>query len=145
MRGGSPRGGVLYTEVLGDSMVDNVSVDRAVLDDFLMTLHPESGDQHGHVIGLCIEDASSHMEQVRQACQVGAFEELKRRVTNLGAVGSMIGARRLFALCKAVEELVRTDCLSGAAKLVSSLERELSAVKQQLRVLFRGLNEGVDP
>ena len=115
--------------------------DLEILDmRVIATLKELGGDDEPdlviELIGLFLQDAPLRMKEIESSLQSGDIALLERAAHTLKSSSANIGAARLSASCKSMEELARRKSVEGLPSLVrDSLKRwnELEAVLRDLR------------
>jgi HPt (histidine-containing phosphotransfer) domain-containing protein len=88
------------------------------------------------LVGMFLTDAPQRMSEIETSLARGDIATLERAAHTLKSSSANIGAARLSASCKAMEELARKKSLDGLPSLVhASLQSwtELESVLRNLR------------
>ncbi|MGF6276076.1 two-component system sensor histidine kinase/response regulator [Massilia sp. UYP11] len=111
-------------------------VDRAALDN-IRALSRDAGDVLVQkVINAYVGDTPRHLQALRQAVTTRDAEALRRIAHGLKSASANIGAARLAAACRDLEQLGRSGAVDGAAPLLADMEREFQSVRQSLHALL---------
>lgn len=120
------------------SVQDSPTLDRSVIATFRDGLPDGATDILPMLIDQFLEEAASQAGQLRDAGRRGDAAALKSAAHNLKGSSTTMGAKRLGALCHAVEAYAAAQAVSvpvspGAmADLMNALDRELTDVRQAL-------------
>lgn len=79
------------------------------------------------------------MAEVRQACEAGNLNEAEALAHNLKTNSATFGARDVWALAQAIEELAGEEKTDGLSELLDNLERELEKVLPTIQRLLSEL------
>jgi len=111
-------------------------VNRAALEN-IRALSRDGGDALVQkVINAYMGDTPRHLNALRQAVNAREAEHLRRIAHSLKSASANIGAARLAALCRDLEQLGRAGGVDGAASLLADVEREFQSVRQSLHALL---------
>ena len=111
-------------------------VHRAALEN-IRALSRDGGDALVQkVINAYMGDTPRHLNALRQAVNAREAEPLRRIAHGLKSASANIGAARLAALCRDLEQLGRSGAIDGAAALLADMEREFQSVRQSLHALL---------
>jgi len=111
-------------------------VNHAALEN-IRALSRDGGDALVQkVINAYMGDTPRHLNALRQAVNAREAEHLRRIAHSLKSASANIGAARLAALCRDLEQLGRAGGVDGAASLLADVEREFQSVRQSLHALL---------
>ncbi|TXG01516.1 hybrid sensor histidine kinase/response regulator [Massilia arenae] len=111
-------------------------IDRAALDN-IRALSRDAGDALVQkVINAYVGDTPRHLQALRQAVSTDDAESLRRIAHGLKSASANIGAGRLAATCRDLEQLGRGGSVDGAAPLLADMEREFQSVRQSLHAML---------
>ena len=114
----------------------NDPVDRAALEN-IRALSRDAGDALVQkVINAYVGDTPRHLQALRQALTTRDAESLRRIAHGLKSASANIGAARLAAACRDLEQLGRGGSVDGAAPLLAEMEREFHSVRQSLHAML---------
>jgi signal transduction histidine kinase/CheY-like chemotaxis protein len=114
----------------------NAPVDRAALAN-IRALSRDAGDALVQkVINAYVGDTPRHLQALRQAVTTRDAESLRRIAHGLKSASANIGAGRLAAACRDLEQLGRSGSVDGAAPLLADMEREFQSVRQSLHAML---------
>jgi CheY-like chemotaxis protein/HPt (histidine-containing phosphotransfer) domain-containing protein len=105
------------------------SVDYSVLEGLRELQEEGEPDILEELVAMFLKDAPSQLETLKEATEKGDAQSVERIAHTLkGSCGNM-GAVRMEALCSELEEIGRSEDLSTAPRLTSSLEEEFGRVR----------------
>jgi CheY-like chemotaxis protein len=111
-------------------------LNRAALDN-IRALSRDTGDALVQkVIAAYVSDTPRHLHALRHALVARESDTIRRIAHGLKSASANIGALRLAALCRELEQLGRDSSVDGAAPLLSDMEREFLSVRQSLHALL---------
>ncbi|MDY0976197.1 response regulator [Massilia sp. CFBP9012] len=111
-------------------------VNRAALDN-IRALSRDAGDALVQkVINAYVGDTPRHLQALRQALTTRDADSLRRIAHGLKSASANIGAARLAATCRDLEQLGRGGSVDGAAPLLADMEREFQSVRQSLHAML---------
>jgi two-component system sensor histidine kinase/response regulator len=85
------------------------------------------------LIDAYVDDTRQLLLAMRQALAAGHADELRRAAHVLKSNSASVGATRLSALCKDLEEGARSGVLDGAAARLAQVEDTSAQVERALR------------
>ena len=88
------------------------------------------------VVAAFVGDTPRHLAALRQSLAAGDAEALRRIAHSLKSASANIGAARLAALCRDLEQCGRAGKVDGAAPLFAEMEREFLSVRESLYALL---------
>ena len=83
-----------------------------------------------------VGDTPRHLAALRQSLAGGDAEALRRIAHSLKSASANIGAARLAALCRELEQLGRAGKVDGAAPIFADMESEFLSVRESLNALL---------
>jgi HPt (histidine-containing phosphotransfer) domain-containing protein len=87
------------------------------------------------LIAMFLEDAPKRMDEISTALSTGDIKLLERAAHTLKSSSANIGAARLSAHCKTMEELARNKKFEGLPSLVRASVQSWTELESVLRVL----------
>lgn len=116
------------------------ALNEPVLDsDTLEALRALGGDDDPglfvEVIELYLEDAKTHVGNLRSALEAGDLRLLERTAHTLKSASANVGARGFSQVCSELEQSVRNARLDATPSLVSAAEVRFRAVEAALRAM----------
>jgi two-component system sensor histidine kinase/response regulator len=106
------------------------AVDMAALTDLEDAQVEGEPDLVVELIDLYLEDSSSKLAAIREAIAKTDEASLRRATHSLRGSSASLGAHRLAALCRELEQIGFSDSLESAESLRTGLERECELVQQ---------------
>ena len=111
-------------------------INRAALDKIRM-LSRERGDALVQkVIAAYVDDTPQQLSTLRHAIDGFDTGNVRRIAHTLKSASANVGAEALAALCKAMEQLGRTDTTDGADAILTDMEHEFQAVRNSLTAML---------
>lgn len=110
-------------------------IDPAVIES-LRDLNTAEANVLAEVIGYFLEDTPKLVEQVASAAERGDPQALFQAAHALRSVAANLGARRLAAVCDAVQDRGWKGSVEGATDLVIDLRRETEAAARVLETIL---------
>ena len=111
-------------------------INRAALDKIRM-LSRERGDVLVQkVIAAYVDDTPQQLSTLRHAIDGFDTGNVRRIAHTLKSASANVGAEALAALCKAMEQLGRTDTTEGAGAILTDMEHEFQAVRNSLTAML---------
>ena len=111
-------------------------VNLAALEN-IRALSRDGGDALVHkVVAAYVQDTPRHLAALRQSLAGSDAEGLRRIAHSLKSASANIGAARLAALCRDLEQLGRAGRVDGAAPLFADMEGEFLSVRESLHTLL---------
>ncbi|OON63666.1 hybrid sensor histidine kinase/response regulator [Massilia sp. KIM] len=111
-------------------------VDMAALEN-IRALSREGGDALvNKVVAAYISDSPRQLAALRQAIKGGDADALRRVAHSLKSASANVGASRVAALCRDLEQIGRAGGVDGAAPLFADMERDYLSVRQSLHALL---------
>lgn len=117
----------------------NVSNEPVLDPETLDALRALGGDDDpglfAEVIELYLDDAQTHVANLRAALDSGDLRLLERTAHTLKSSSANVGARGFSKLCFELEQAVRTSKLEAAPELVACAEARFRQVRDALRAV----------
>ncbi|MBQ5950326.1 response regulator, partial [Massilia sp. ST3] len=88
------------------------------------------------VVAAFVADTPRHFSSLRQSLAGSDAEGLRRVAHSLKSASANIGAARMAALCRDLEQLGRAGSVAGAAPLFADMESEFLSVRESLHALL---------
>ena len=117
-------------------MEDPVILDQAVISGLRKLTPPGEPDVLAEVLTLFLEEVPNRIERLRNAWQAGNIQEVHRAAHSLKGSAGNIVARRLFEVCRQLDDISKSGDLAAAATLVDTLEVEFGKVESEIRRLI---------
>lgn len=106
-----------------------MAIDQSVLDKIRILERNGAPNLVKRLIGLYLQDAPQHIEQIRQACTNDDFEALRVAAHTLKSSSANVGAVKLQGLCKDLEFQAHSRQVVDAQEQLAAIEQELRAVR----------------
>ncbi len=115
-----------------DSEINKIeSLDYSVIEGFRELQTPDSSDLVTDLINLFVQDAERRMILLKQAVKENDVRVIKEQAHTFKGSAGNIGARRMAALSKKIEENI--DDTNQLAVLFDKIEKEFSEVSETLK------------
>jgi len=111
-------------------------LDDAVIASLRQLTPPGEPDVLAEVLRLFLSEVPRRMELLRIACAAGNIEGVYRSAHSLQGSAGNIGAMRLLAVCKKLNDLGRAGDLTHSASLVDALGAEYRRVEAEIHRLI---------
>jgi HPt (histidine-containing phosphotransfer) domain-containing protein len=111
-------------------------LDQAVIDTLRQLTPPGEPDVLAEVLSLFLEEAPPRIARLRNAWASGNIEEVHRAAHSLKGSAGNIGARRMYEVCRRLDEQGRSDDRSGVGQLVDELGVEFGKVESEIHRLI---------
>ncbi len=108
------------------------SLDKATLSHIRALEADGSSSILDELIGMYLEEAPSHIANLREAAKAGSAAELGRIAHAFKSASANVGASQLSEICRQIERLSKAGELAQAAALVVPLEAHFHAIRLQL-------------
>ncbi len=112
-------------------------LDPVVVASLRQLTPPGEPDVLTEVLNLFLDEAPKRMERLRDAWQDRNTAELQRSAHSLKGSAGNIGARRMYDICKQLDERGKASDFSGAKHLIEALAGEFDRVEHEIRQLLR--------
>ena len=117
-------------------------LDQRALDQIRALRRPGAPDLLGKIIGLYLESSAGLLQQARDAVASADPEALRQAAHGLKSSSANLGATRVAALCRELEQRGRERRLEDAAELLRALETHYLRAREALTgQLEKGLPE----
>ncbi|CAI4030667.1 putative Histidine kinase [Nitrospira tepida] len=113
---------------------EEAAIDQKVWKDILALQRPGRPDVLVSMLSMFLTDSDQIVEQLRAAVQGNTADRLFSLAHGFKSRCGVLGAFKLAALSKDLEQCGRTKQLSEAAAIFSCFEREYQAVKSSFRI-----------
>lgn len=117
-------------------MADTPVLDRAVIDTLRQLTPPGEPDVLTEVLQMFLDEVPPRLERLRNAWVAGNIQEVHRAAHSLKGSAGNVGARRLYDVCKQLDELGKAGDTASSA-LVDSLMAEYRVVEAEMNQLLR--------
>jgi HPt (histidine-containing phosphotransfer) domain-containing protein len=111
-------------------------LDHEVLDGLRQLTPPGEPDVLTEVLKLFLDEVPPRLARLRNACAAGNIEEMHRTAHSLKGSAGNIGARRLYDVCRQLDEISKSGALADAAPLVDELSVEFGKVESEIHRLL---------
>jgi HPt (histidine-containing phosphotransfer) domain-containing protein len=111
-------------------------LDSAVVSGLRQLTPPGEPDVLAQVLNLFLVEVPLRMDRLRNAWAAGNIEEVHRAAHSLKGGAGNIGARRLYEVCRQLEDRGKSGDLAGSAALVDALGVEFGKVQVEIRRLL---------
>ncbi|MEH6437513.1 hybrid sensor histidine kinase/response regulator [Massilia sp. DD77] len=112
------------------------AVNLAALE-YIRALSRDGGDALVQkVVAAFVADTPRHLASLRQSLAGSDPEGLRRVAHSLKSASANIGAARMAALCRDLEQLGRAGSVAGAAPVFTDMESEFLSVRESLHALL---------
>jgi two-component system, sensor histidine kinase and response regulator len=118
-------------------MTNAEALDPAVIQTLRQLSVPGEPDVLREVLTLFLDEVPRRIARLNAACQDGNAIELQRGAHSLKGSSGNIGARRMFDLCRQVDERGHAGDFKGARHLLASLAEEYHRVEAEIRQLLQ--------
>ncbi|MFO1423364.1 MAG: response regulator [Candidatus Competibacteraceae bacterium] len=118
----------------GPSGSTDSPLDERVLAQIRELRQPGQPSVLSKIVGLYLDSAPALLQRLRDAVAAGDSEALRQAAHSLKSSSANLGATRLAALCKELEQRGRDRRLEDAATLVWELDRRYARVREALIV-----------
>ena len=117
-------------------MEEPVILDQAVISGLRKLTPPGEPDVLAEVLKLFLEEVPPRIARLRNAWQAGNIQEVHRAAHSLKGSAGNIGARRLFEVCRQLDDISKSGDLPAAAPFVDALGVEFGKVESAIRKLI---------
>jgi HPt (histidine-containing phosphotransfer) domain-containing protein len=117
-------------------MEEPVILDQAVISGLRKLTPPGEPDVLAEVLKLFLEEVPPRIARLRNAWQAGNIQEVHRAAHSLKGSAGNIGARRLFEVCRQLDDISKSGDLAPAAPFVDALGVEFGKVESEIRRLI---------
>ena len=111
-------------------------LDPTVIESLRQLTPPGEPDVLTEVLRLFLDDVPPRIDRLRNAWASGNIEEMHRAAHSLKGSAGNIGARRLYEVCRQLDDVTKSGNLTGAAPLIDALGAEFGKVEAEIRRLF---------
>jgi HPt (histidine-containing phosphotransfer) domain-containing protein len=113
-------------------MAEPLVVDGAVIETLRQLTPPGEPDVLTEVLQMFLQEVPPRIERLRNAWAAGNIQEMYRAAHSLKGSAGNIGAQRLFAVCKQLDEMGRAGNLENSTPLVNALAIEFASVADEI-------------
>ena len=117
-------------------MAEPPVLDHVVIDKLRQLTPPGEPDVLVQVLQLFLQEVPPRIDRLRNVWAAGDIQEMYRVAHSLKGSAGNVGARRLFDVCKQLDDMGRGGDLTGSAPLVDALEIEFGKVEVEIRRLL---------
>ena len=118
-------------------MAESEVLDLAVLAALRRLTMPGQPDVLAEVLRLFVQEVPPRMDRLRNACAAGNIQEVYRAAHSLKGSAGNIGAQRLLAVCRQLDEMARLGDLTEAPPLVAALGLEYQRVAAEIERILK--------
>ena len=108
-------------------------LDPAVLSSLRQLTPPGEPDVLTEVLKLFLEEVPPRIVRLRNAWQSGNIQEVQRAAHSLKGSAGNIGARRLHAVCRELDDKGRSGDMAALPRLVAAVTAEFDKVEVEIR------------
>ena len=120
-------------------MAEPAVLDQSVIASLRQLTSPGEADVLAEVLQMFLREVPPRIEFLRNALTAGNIQEVHRAAHSLKGSAGNIGALRLFAVCRQLDDRERPADPAATAALVRALDVEFDKVKEEiLRLLTAG-------
>ena len=119
-------------------MADGAVLDPAVIETLRQLTPPGEPDVLQEILRMFLAEVPPRIDRLRNAWAAGNIEEVHRAAHSLKGSAGNIGAQRLLAVCRQLDEKGRSGDLAGSAPLVDALDLEFGMVEVEIHRLIEG-------
>ncbi len=112
-------------------------LDQVVIESLRQLTSPGEPDVLAEVLTLFRTEVPGRIARLRNAWTAGDIEEVHRAAHSLKGSAGNIGARRMFDVCRRLDDLSKSGAMAGAAPLIDELEVEFGKVDSEIRRLLK--------
>ncbi len=116
----------------GSTTATDSLLDERVLAQIRELRQPGQPSLLSKIVGLYLDSAPALLQRLRDAVAAGDSEALRQAAHSLKSSSANLGATRLAALCRELEQRGRDRRLEDAATLVWELDRRYARVREAL-------------
>ncbi|HUQ86982.1 MAG TPA: Hpt domain-containing protein [Vicinamibacterales bacterium] len=117
-------------------MDEHAVLDQAVVEGLRRLTPPGEPDVLAEVLKLFLEEVPPRIARLRNALAAGNIQDVQRAAHSLKGSAGNIGARRLFEVCRQLDEISRSGELTTAPWLVEALGLEFGKVASEIHRLI---------
>ena len=118
-------------------MAEQAVLDETVIQTLRQLTPPGEPDILIEVLKLFLEEVPPRIDRLRNALAAGNIQEVHRTAHSLKGSAGNIGARRLYDVCRDIDDKGKAGDMAGAAALVDALGAEYSKVESEIRRLIQ--------
>ena len=118
-------------------MEEPVVLDQAVISGLRQLTPPGEPDVLAEVLSCFSTRCRRGSTRLRNAWAAGNIEEVHRAAHSLKGSAGNIGARRLYEVCRQLDDMGKSGDLAAAAPLVDALGVEFGKVEAEIRRLLQ--------
>lgn len=112
-------------------------LDPEVIDSLRQLSAPGEPDALREVLLLFLDDVPRRMARLNASYEDGNAIELQRAAHSLKGSSGNIGARRMFDVCRQLDERGHAADFDGARPLLASLAQEYARVEAEIRQILQ--------
>jgi HPt (histidine-containing phosphotransfer) domain-containing protein len=117
-------------------MAEQAILDESVIQTLRQLTPPGEPDILVEVLKLFLAEVPPRIDRLRNAMAAGNIQEVHRSAHSLKGSAGNIGARRLYDVCRDIDDKGKAGDLAGAAALVDALAAEFRNVESEIRRLI---------
>jgi signal transduction histidine kinase/DNA-binding response OmpR family regulator len=115
-----------------DEAPDGPVINQAALDNIRQLQCPGKPDILGKIVSLYMNDSPGLLNALREALDQGDAQQVRMLAHRFKSGSANLGALRLAAFCKQLEDMGCNNELEGAGSLLNRVETEFRAVSVEL-------------
>jgi HPt (histidine-containing phosphotransfer) domain-containing protein len=118
-------------------MAEAPVLDPSVIDTLRQLTPPGEPDVLTEVLQMFLQEVPPRIERLRNAWTAGDIQEVHRAAHSLKGSAGNIGAQRLLAVCRDLDDRKGSLDPAAAAALVAALDVEFGKVEEEIRRLLK--------
>jgi HPt (histidine-containing phosphotransfer) domain-containing protein len=117
-------------------MTEPPVLDPSVMETLRQLTPPGEPDVLTEVLQMFLQEVPPRIERLRNAWAAGDIQEVHRAAHSLKGSAGNIGAQRLLAVCRDLDDRSRTADEAATAASVAALAVEFDKVEEEIRRLL---------
>jgi HPt (histidine-containing phosphotransfer) domain-containing protein len=118
-------------------MTDQPVLDESVIETLRQLTPPGEPDVLTEVLQMFLQEVPPRIERLRNAWTTGDIQEVHRAAHSLKGSAGNIGAQRLLAVCRQLDDRAKPAEPATTAELVAALDVEYARVETEIRRLLK--------
>jgi HPt (histidine-containing phosphotransfer) domain-containing protein len=116
--------------------MDEAVLDPAVIETLRKLTPPGEPDVLEEILRMFLTEVPPRLDRLRNAWAAGNIEGVRRAAHSLKGSAGNIGANRLYAVCRQLDDQGKTGDLSAATELIDALGVEFGKVEAEIHRLI---------
>jgi CheY-like chemotaxis protein/HPt (histidine-containing phosphotransfer) domain-containing protein len=112
------------------SAVERRDVNLEILDRLRALRRPEGPDAFAEILGLFLQQTPQLLREMQEACASGRDDLLRRTAHTLKGSCSNLGAERMAARCRDLENIAKESDFTAAQLVLDQLDHEFAVVRR---------------